>query len=89
MSNLKRIQDFAELLIRDAEEHGFVVTINTVSNEPFAMGNHKMVAQVVEAHSKYRSKERQIQIQNLEGECQKPVCDDRCSYPSCIKVDHE
>lgn len=87
MSNLKRIQDFAELLIRDAEEHGFVVTINTVPNEPLAMGNHRMVVEVKESHAKYRAKEREKQLQNLAGVCMKSVCDDRCSYPNCIRLE--
>ena len=87
MSNLKRIQDFAELLIRDAEEHGFVVTITPQNLQPWAMGHHKMVAEVKESHSKYRAKEREKQLQNLEGECMKSVCDDRCSYPNCIRLE--
>ena len=44
MNNVDHIQRAAEELIRHASQCGVVVTIETVSNHPPAMGNVRMVA---------------------------------------------
>lgn len=89
MSELKRLQDFAERLIQDAQEHGFVVTISTEPGQPLRMGNHKMVAEVREAHSKYRGQEKLIRIQNAGSTCMRSVCDDYCAFPACVGEEDE
>lgn len=47
-ADLAIIKRRAEILIEEAVQHGVILTITLVPLEPLAMGNHKMVAEVVE-----------------------------------------